>query len=354
MSFRDTRTLRWCRLFPLGIASIFIGFQASQAGEPIQFSSPDRKMDLPSEKEPVLKLPPLDRKWEANPAFEMPLMPQPFILVDPKRDRLRREGREERENWLLQEPDIFKERFKDPFELRRNSSEDSLNPFDQRVKRILGKSLDLKQEEGTARERPSTFFSDEPLFSKSRSEKRDYLGLNDAAGDDRESDQNQTAWSMRSLFEPADSQQTLPLQPGMSLYQMLDAARERSTEREEEREEERRRAFTRLLNPQGPEVRTGGLLDPINADTDLTRTPVNPVVPLERNDRRITPRGPGELLARPEPEALARSLPFEDLTSPNRYQPAARATAEPDKTRQLESLRLMRRSSVLEFPGRRF
>lgn len=327
---------------------------ALHAGEPIHFSSPDKEMAMPAKKDPNIKLPGPTLKWPDHNLGEDWTPPPPIMPIDPRLEKRLRERREEQRNWLINEPDIFKDKFQDPFQETKSSREGTLPTLDSSVEGLLSRGSEAKQDRKTVRPMGVPAFSDERFFDHDTlSRKSDDSGLQGREHKERSSARNSTGWDLRELFDQKAASDRMPLQPGMSLYEMWDATKVRTEKREEDA---RRKGFTRLLEGVSPPLTPSSsrLVDPINTQEDLTRAPLNPVTPVVGGGLQALPNardtfGMVNAIQRP-----ARPLPFEDLSVRSPAAAAAAAQRQQDKNRQLESLKLMTRPAVLEFPGRHF
>lgn len=332
-------------------------------GEKIQFSSPKGEMDLPAKRDADLDLPSTTKWRPANPLDEMPPPPLPIMPINPQFQKKLNDLREERKTWLFNEPEVFKvkDKFTDPFKASADPRNEAWKDFDSRTERVLGKSPlpaslanpiagSLDSRSDLDRRRRGALYSDAPLFDTKKPVGADAFDLNEREKNDRDKTKNQASASVKALFDPNAASDKLPVQPGMSLYEMFGAGKAVSLKREEEAN---RKAFTQLLGgsalarpPTLP-----ALADPINSQNDLTRTPVNPVLPAMPGGLPVV-RGPKDPLVQPgQIDRPSRPLPFED---PVRVQAAAAAARPVDKSRQMEALKLMNRPAVFEFPGRRF
>ena len=364
MNGRGTTVGRPFQSLWLGMAGGLLLLPALYAGEPIQFSSPSKDVNLPTKKASPLIQPDSGFKWrDRGPSLDIPL-PPPVILIDPRQEQKWREQREQKKNWLMQEPELFRDKFKDPFAAPKEATEDFFTPMGAEVERLFGKSGEKKEAKSTSEDRTEPLFSDRPLFehslfsdSDSKSAKR--TGLGDEKADEKTKNGNDSNWTIKSLFDPQAARGTLPVQPGMSLYEMLEStARDNAAKKNQE---ERRKQFTELLNPipaeTTPALLESPIFDPINSQKDLTRQPLNPIMPMANDTTQtrspFSPAQPGgDFLARPDPGAkFSRPLPFENLGSRSRA--AVEADAE-NKTRQMRSLNLISRPTILEIPERRF
>lgn len=318
-----------------------------RAGQPIQFSNPKQEVDAPPKKEIIVE-PKRTLKW----SFSRPEddIPPPPVIIDPALEKKLRQRLEERKNWLFNEPELFRDKFPDPFKLREDPTE-MKTALDETVERILGKPDDQarKRPESEAPARTGPLFSETPLFDRDKPAKTDWLDPRerDKKKDDRDW-RTATERSIRSLFDPA-AETALPVQPGMSLYEMLGAVKDKTQRLEDER---RRSEFTRIINPHAaPPPPRNSVFDPINLQEDQTRQPVNPITPV------IVPRvpepksSPSPLLLPNPVETASRPPPLAQPATPFQTPPVPTSQ---DKARQIESLKLINRPSTFDFPTRRF
>jgi hypothetical protein len=327
---------------------------AASAGQPIEFSSPYKELDAPSRKEVIPDLPRLPFRFEfRGPSESMPSLP-PVLPMDPQLEKKLREQREQNKNWLMQEPAIFKDRFSDPFKKDTSAGMQTFKSWDNTAERVLGKP----EGEDGARKDPRLFgspvFSDKPLFEVDRRVTgRGEPAIARRAGDREEAEPNSLRPSsesvVRGLFEPRSSTDRLLAAPGMSFSEIFEAARAKTEKRDREA---RREEFNRLLSPPAPMA--GNLTDPVLSPNDLTRQPVNPILPLG-GPASAGMRSPLDLPTglNPTEKLNHPKLPYDDVIA--RYQTLPPPAAKQDaKARQMESLRLTTRPSVLSFPGRPF
>jgi len=268
-----------------------------------------------------------------------------------------REKEETPENWLFSEPALFRDPFESP-QKPQTAFEAAFKGWDRRTDRVLGRSREPKEASANSTPGYTPLFSDQPLVGNGSGS----LGLGatlglmssgdsknpltkDSAGDKSDS-------SLKALFEQRNPDQKMPVLPGMSLYDMLGAARGESKTDKKERET-RREEFDRLLSPTAtvtpPE--TGPLGRGL---MDETRSPLNPVLPLPVSALEPPPRNRLDpiLPANPLDRLNQPRLPLDDTLT--RHQSPAAARPEPNRAGQMESLRLMSRPSILSFPSRQF
>jgi len=335
----------------IGSAGVGLACLALHAGQPIQFSSPKDDVDLPPRREYNIKLPAPTMQWPTHtPEDDMPL-PPPAMQIDPRLGKKLREMQEEKKNWLFKEPALFKDRFPDPFQKPADDSADPMKSLDVFVDRIFGKTTDAKPENKTSASRATNSHSGEPLSGDKR---KPTLadpgeGRGSRENSEREGGKPAAEWSMKSLFEPAEGKARLPVQPGMSLYEMLGSTLSKVQKREEE---VRRQEFSRMLGGVPLETAPPSkMLDSIISQDDPARgSLIHPVTPVVGGGLPAPKTTTGFLPAASALEQPARPVSFDG--SPG--QPQITAQRPLEKSSQMDSLNLRSRPPILEFPGRRF
>ena len=348
--------MKFCRTtFPtlirpalIGLVGVGVACLTLRAGQPIQFSNPKDDVDLPPRREYNIKLPSPTLQWPTHIPEDEVMMPPPARQIDPRLEKKWREMQEEKKNWLFNEPALFKERFPDPFQKPADNSADPAKSLDVFVDRILGKSTDAKQEKKTPAARTTDSYSDEPRFdARKKPTLADPTGSREKG--EREDGRPATEWSMKNLFEPAEGKAHLPVQPGMSLYEMLGTTTSKVQKREEEA---RRQEFSRMLGGVPLETTPPSkMLESIISQDDPARgsliQPITPVLggglPALKTSTERFPAPSG--LDRP-----TRPVSFDGSIG----QPQVTAQRPVEKSSQMEALKLRSRPAILEFPGRRF
>jgi hypothetical protein len=353
----------------LGLGFLAGGFPTAFAGQPIKFSSPEKQVERPSSTDPLANLPQPKWKWNVeSPSASIPPA-QPLIFIDPKAEKLLREQREQRRNWLSEDPALFRDKSQESAEPRKNAIDDAFKRWDVTTERVFGKPLEEERSEEKASGPETPRFSDNWLVEAG-------LGNRQPLGATREEDltrarrdgekhstrepgqeselrdpfkDNSSEAAMKALFD-GTSNERLPMLPGMSISDLLGTGPGR-TKAQKREQEERRADFNRMLAPREPPgVRT---TDAVGIIADQTRSPINPILPMSVNDA-LPARSTVEPIVPPNlaGKLAAPKLPFDEVIS--RSQPMAPVAAKETKTRQMESLKLMSRPSVLSFPSHQF
>jgi hypothetical protein len=331
----------------IGLGAVMALPQPGAAGERITFSSPSQDSDLPARKEAPANLPKPSLKWDLR-GPDPEVMPPLQMPVDPALQKKLRERQEQQRNWLLKEPALFRDRFPDPFTKTNKTSEESLSPWDQAANRLFGQPEEKEQEKAPQPRPLSPVLEDDSGRTGPGGEQPGARSLVSRESSERDRDRdrrpNSPETAVKALFGPKEPAGDLGSGPGLSLSDTIERADAitRKHDPQFKREE-----FQRLLAPPA-----GGPLDPISSLQDLTRAPAYPVAPV------FTPSLPAARTPFGSPAAL---IPEDRLprmgsvldTMPIN-QPAPVAQPPPDSRRQLESLNLMSRPSVLSLPGSKF
>jgi len=327
-----------------------------QAGQPIKFSAPKEDVDMPVRSDINVKLPSATVKWPSRESIEDAPLPPMVQPLDPRLERRLRELQQEKKDWLFHDPAMFKDRFQNPFEAPKDGMSNPMKALDATVDRILGKSgdssdklSDKKKGDDKSFQLESIYYTEEPLFD-TKKRKPDHPTDNGfREKGEHDGHRSSAEGSMRALFDRENPPGHVPVQPGMSLYEMLGTASAKVQKREEET---RHKEFSRLLGGGGMEpLPAPKPLDmSINMDDPSRGTLVQPVTPVSAIGLPIA-RAPNDpMFPMGFPERPSRSSILED-TSPRA--PAA-VQRPPDKARQLDSLNLLNRPTILEFPGRKY
>jgi hypothetical protein len=359
MKLRDSSLIQRCALALAGAGALAACTPGPPAGQPIQFSESKQEVDAPSRKEKAVKLPRAPLKWDLGGPEGF--APPPIVVIDPRAEKLRRERLEEKKNWLFDGPALFKDKSPDPSEAAKNPFGNAFKGWDANVERVLGKTERTSPADAKAGSMNATPLAwpaslNETGLSGARNtaEQADssLVGARESAS--KSPLRNDTQMAVKALFDtqaPADKTPTLP---GMTLSDLLGSAVPNAKALLQEREA-RREEFNRLLAPRDQPT-TGPLGLPMTA-SDQTRMLMNPVAPVPtvplndlpaaRNplDPMLVPLNASEKFGKPR-------LPFDDVVS--RVQTAVPAVAPENRNRQMESLKLMSRPSVLSMPGRPF
>jgi hypothetical protein len=341
-----------------GLAGLAMSALSLLAGEPIRFSTPTQEVQQPPRKGSDFSLPRQNLKLDfRNPENSLPLPPPP-TPIDPLLEKKLRERREENKNWLMNDPEVFRDRFTDPFKAGKELRENDFKSLGGAVDRVFGKPDRAQKENDIQSLSHSTgVYSDQPLFDQGKPRAEVDKAGSTTAGNrrpaqDRDAFKPSSESALKTFFDPKGSSDRLPLIPGMSMYEMLDTAQSKTAKRDREA---RREEFNRLLSPRP--AAGAGLLDPINVQEDQTRLLANPISPILSGSLPLPSKpvlpwpeaGMGEKLA---PLKIPAADRMDRLQPSGLSAPAPRAVE--DKTRQLETLRLMSRPSILSFPGRSF
>ena len=332
-------------------------------GDPITFSAPRQESATPVRKDVPGNLPRPSLKWDLR-GPESDGVPPVNIPLDPLPQKRSRERQAEEKNWLLNEPALFRDRFPDPFEKPPAASENGLGAWERTADRIFGKPDQKERGKGTEGRSFLPALAEEPLrdADPKTGERSGVLGTGRREPGDRERDpenrenresrenlRNSPEEAVKTLFGPKEATDSLPSLPGLSFHDSFDSVEAKTLKRELQ---EKREEFQRLLAPPG-QVPAGGVLDPINTLQDLTRTPAYPVAPVP-NAKMPPGRNTFEAAGVPTVESRMPRLGPAPGESPGRPQPPASQGWQDNKARQLESLNLMSRPSVLVLPGRPF
>jgi hypothetical protein len=343
----------------IGLGGLALWPRPADAGERITFSSPRQESDVPARKDIPGNLPKPSLKWDLRGPTE-DTAPPISMPMDPLMLKKQRERQEEQRNWLLNEPALFRDRFPDPFKKTKAAPDDGLSAWDQTANRVFGKPERKDDEKNTEDKSLPPAFADEPLADRNKKmvDRPGALTAGSRESRDQDRDRNRNRdrdgrgnspeAAMKVLFGPPEATDNLTLLPGMPMNDAIDLGEAKALKRELQ---QKREEFQRLLAPPG-QIPTGGPLDPINSLVDQTRTPAYPVAPVI-NGGIPAGRNPLELGSAPLENRLARPGQFQEELPGSRQAPASQALPD-SKNRQLESLNLMSRPSVLSLPGRQF
>jgi hypothetical protein len=355
---------RWRKLC-LAAGCLLAGWMfPARGGEPIQFSSPDKEVETPARRDTSANLP--RRSWRLElPQPEVAPVRPPIVVIDPRLEKLRRERREENRTWPFNEPEMFKDKSEASQEKGQDVFGGAFRAWDERVERVLGKTeTDLRRDPSSKPEVTRAIYSDELPFSPGRKsqDRLDATPLKPAEFSKPEllPNNNDSEAAMKALFDPKAAPEKLPLLPGMSLYEMMEAAKASAETFKRQRQARREEAetfnpATLAMEPQsGKGEGTPAFLESVTMAPDQTRALVNPITPLSVNNTlpTKTPLEPILPPGSPGNPALPK-LPFEEVTA-RLQKPAASVPAPETKVRQMEALKLMSRPSVLSFPGSPF
>jgi len=335
----------------IGLAGSGTFISSLPAGQPIQFSSPKKELNMPAFKEINYDLPRPSLGVEVpDPgAGAVPMVP--FISIEPLRDRKLKDKGEQDKSWLFREPVLFRNRFSDSLENTNPAGAGAFKAWDERAARILGSSgpntLESQQQDPAASGR----YSDKPLFDRERNtmDRTQPSSRNSWGTSRNEQMRNSSESAMRSFFETRSPSDSLPLLPGMSFYDANEASRASSTLLKQE-QQARRQEFNRLLSPTMQTV--GGPLDPLGFQDKPASTAPAFIMPAVESTPSVL-KSPYEPLSAPDAaDKLTRlKQPFDDLLIRYQTQPPA-PPPRLNKAVQMERLGLMSHPSVLPFPGR--
>jgi hypothetical protein len=358
MTGRNSRIFRWCGVGLAGLAGSHAVLCSALAGEPIHFSSPKKEVDTPPRKEAPIAIPKTPLRFQPEaPTFDFAL--PPVIVVDPRMERRMREQREENKNWLTTDPGVFRDRFTDPLKAEKAAPPDAFKEWDDTANRVLGRA----DKKGTGELSSGSLGLTSPRDSE-RSDRKlndpDRLGSmvssprDTNSKDDRDNTKNDPESAMKALFQPRANNEKTAATPGASLTDLLRGAAAKAFNREQDRRhDDSSQLLTSALIPSAKSADASDSLSILKFGPDQTRNVMNPVTPLTVKMPEPS-RSLPEPLAAPNPaERLGQpKLPYDDVL--NRYQTPVAAPASEVKARQMESLKLMSRPSVLPFPSRPF
>lgn len=314
------------------------------AGEPIQFSGPKTKIELPSGREVSI---PNSVTVDFTPAIPSPGEQRPTLSTGPQMslgDQLRlKQFIHEQRNWMFYDPAVLSGR--SLLDNRGGSSlgifEDLPKPSGGTMEMLFGKPSDSRQ----------------PVIPLARPGVDFGPRKNDATDPFAWTGDRKNASGIADFFSkssPRDGGSPTTTrsanQPEASLFDILNPGVRNVTAHDQMLS--RQKGFDQLLNPLLPAPVSGGTFDPSSLAGDTTRQPFNTSAGFSHELPTASRLG-SVLDPMQSFTAMSRGLRSPIFDDPNaRYINAAPAPAS--ASRQVESFKMLRSPVVSEFPRRNF